>query len=551
MTTVTLIIYDLDGANSNALFPSSAPYDVSGTVRQSDGTRASLNFYRYKNGIVDDSAVYQLSMTGSGFASTGSVDLTGNVDFLTLSSAPDAFGTFTRIMEASFTSIDGGWEALSRVTIESIASLTPDVLMGRIMQRSPANFFVIGNNGNDILNGSFLNDTMRGGAGADTLFGGEGLDTASYEGSGAPVRINLATGVVTGGHGAGDRLNSVENIIASFGNDTVTGDGNANVIDGLPGFDIIRGGGGNDGIFGRDGGGTLFGDAGNDRVDGGKDNDTIYGGLGEDELRVGTGNNFADGEAGNDFVLGDSGRDRLLGSEGNDQLVGTSGADTLDGGLGADTMSGDMGASQYFVDNSADVVIDDALDDGDRVLASVTYTLTGGSAVEFLATTNANGTAAINLTGNELAQQISGNGGANVLNGAAGRDTLLGGAGNDTLSGGLGADTLIGGLGNDVYDYNTIAQSGTVAAALDRITGFRLNADRIDLSTIDAIPGGANNGFAFKGTAPFDAPGQVRVAQSGVDTIVSLNTIGTSGSEMMILLKGITATTLDAGEFVL
>jgi Ca2+-binding RTX toxin-like protein len=51
--------------------------------------------------------------------------------------------------------------------------------------------------------------------------------------------------------------------------------------------------------------------------------------------------------------------------------------------------------------------------------------------VETLGTTSNGGTAAINLTGNELANTIFGNAGANILDGKAGADALAGFAGND------------------------------------------------------------------------------------------------------------------------
>ena len=54
------------------------------------------------------------------------------------------------------------------------------------------------------------------------------------------------------------------------------------------------------------------------------------------------------------------------------------------------------------------------------------------------------GTAAIDLTGNDLAQEIIGNEGANMLFGLGGNDVLRGGAGNDRLYGGFG--TVLGSL---------------------------------------------------------------------------------------------------------
>ncbi|HSO43791.1 MAG TPA: hypothetical protein VLR47_13305, partial [Rhodospirillales bacterium] len=45
-----------------------------------------------------------------------------------------------------------------------------------------------------------------------------------------------------------------------------------------------------------------------------------------------------------------------------------------------------------------------------------------------------------------------------------------------------------------------------------------------DLTTIDAIAGGSDNAFAFRGTGGFTGNGQVRVAGSGADTVIQVNT---------------------------
>jgi len=55
--------------------------------------------------------------------------------------------------------------------------------------------------------------------------------------------------------------------------------------------------------------------------------------------------------------------------------------------------------------------------------------------------------AAVNGTGNTLANVIVGNDNGNVLSGGAGNDTISGGNGNDWLYGDAGADTTIGGAG--------------------------------------------------------------------------------------------------------
>jgi serralysin len=135
---------------------------------------------------------------------------------------------------------------------------------------------------------------------------------------------------------------------------------------------------------------------------------------------------------GADILGGGGGKDSLDGGAGVDSLLGDDGDDTLVGGLGADYLFGGTGDDRLYVDNALDSVIEYAGQGAaDRVLASTSWTLTAGSEVERVTTSNNAGTAAINLTGNELANVIYGNAGANVLDGKAGADTLVGLGGDD------------------------------------------------------------------------------------------------------------------------
>ena len=116
--------------------------------------------------------------------------------------------------------------------------------------------------------------------------------------------------------------------------------------------------------------------------------------------------------------------------------------------------------------------------------SSVTRTL--GANLENLTLT---GVAAINGTGNTLANIIVGNGAANVL------------------SGGGGADTLNGGGGADDYRYFSTSESNS--AAQDRILSFTgvgaAGGDQIDVSVIDANMTVAGvQAFSFA-TGPGDA----------------------------------------------
>src|SRR5439155_10663480 len=90
------------------------------------------------------------------------------------------------------------------------------------------------------------------------------------------------------------------------------------------------------------------------------------------------------------------------------------------------------------------------------------------------------GTSAINLTGNGVANALTGNSGDNFLYGMGGSDKLVGGAGNDTLRGGLGTDTLTGGLGADLFQFEK-------GGGNDKVTDFVSGTDKVDFHLIDGV----------------------------------------------------------------
>ena len=117
------------------------------------------------------------------------------------------------------------------------------------------------------------------------------------------------------------------------------------------------------------------------------------------------------------------------------------------------------------------------------------------------------------------------------------------------LTGGTGTDILTGGLGADTFDFNAIAES-LIGTGRDIITDFsRAQLDKIDLATIDANTGLAND-QAFSSiiltSGAFTAAGQLRL----VGNILSGNTDSNfATSEFEIQLTGVT--TLAATDFVL
>ena len=227
------------------------------------------------------------------------------------------------------------------------------------------------------------------------------------------------------------------------GNDTLQG---SNVPERIFGF------GGDDVLFGKEGPDTLSGGLGNDTLDGGAGPDRLVGGAGNDSYRIDDPADAVDEEGNTDAAdlalasinldLADgrySGVENLTlvgllplngsGNAGANLLTGNEGANVLDGRGGADTLAGGKGGDTYIVDDAGDVVTETSAlaAEIDLVKSGVGFVL--GDNLENLTLT---GSAAIDGTGNGLANVLLGNDGANALDGQGGADTLKGGKGNDT-----------------------------------------------------------------------------------------------------------------------
>ncbi len=312
------------------------------------------------------------------------------------------------------------------------------------------------------------------------------------------------------GYAGDDRLNGAE------GDDSLEGGEGNDTLDGGAGADLLRGGVGDDVYLFGFGSGydtIIQGDGGADRIMLAadvapwdivwtRDGDNMVGALrgGADQITIrdwykSSANTLtivrSDGSplpmpimqygtSGADTITGTPQNDRLLGLAGDDKLTGGAGDDILDGGAGADTLAGGIGDDVYFVDNPGDVILENAGEGVDTVIASIDYTLTGAN-IENLTLT---GTSALNANGNANANIITGNDSANIIDGLGGADTLRGGKGDDTYY----VDNL-----QDVIVENANEGKDLVIAS---VSGFTLaaNVENIALSPQLTTSGSVANG---------------------------------------------------------
>lgn len=414
-----------------------------------------------------------------------------------------------------------GWAGAQGDTLTSIENLTgsqyADTLLGddksNRLDGGNGDDQLSGNGGNDTLIGGDGNDTLNGGEGADVLDGGAGMDTVAYTGMTSAIGVVLDNGIVWGS-ASGDFLISIENaigtdfddeIIGSFGVNTLTGGKGNDTLDGRQGADVLYGGEGDDvliggwgsyddALYGGDGNDLLFGGAGLDHLDGGDGidtityeddplgaiginltsgttwggawgdvivdieniigsdgHDTLIGDTGANDLRGGDGNDVIDGREGDDHLEGGNGDDMLSGGWGNgkDWISGGEGNDTLDGGAGNDWLLGGAGDNIYIGGTGDDTACyTDNLEGG--VSVNLATGATGGGA------TGDTFDSIENLWGSWWDDTFVGDAKRNVLSGGWGNDVLDGGKGHDLIYGGGGNDTLIGGDG----DFNDFLHGG-------------------------------------------------------------------------------------------
>ncbi|NOU20447.1 MAG: hypothetical protein HOO93_01425, partial [Methyloglobulus sp.] len=417
--------------------------------------------------------------------------------------------------------------------------------------------FLYGSAVNDTINALAGNDELYGLAGNDALYGGDGDDylEGDYDAVNYP---NYAVGN--------------DSLYGGNGNDIIYGDGGDDILSGDAGNDELYGDLGNDMLNGGNGADYLEGNDGYDRIDGGIGADELLGGLGNDTYVVDnlldvviegldegidtvesnitfdltnianvenltlTGTNLINGtgNALDNVLTGNGVANTLTGSAGNDRLIGGAGNDTMKGGLGNDT---------YVVDVATDVITELASEGTDTVESGITSSLSAIANVENVILT---GAAAINATGNTLANVLTGNSGVNTLNGGTGADTLIGGAGNDTYV----VDNALDVVTENLNEGTDLAQAGvtyTLANNVENLTltgttaingtGNTLNNILTGNSAINTLAGGAGDDtyFITSGDVVTEA------ADAGIDTVNAGFTYTLAANVENLVLTGTTA----------
>ena len=449
---------------------------------------------------------------------------------------------------------------------------------------------IVGGAGADTISGAGGNDLLRGGAGADWIAktwghydvqGGTGRDVlavslANEKNPGAALIFDALAGTISAGAATHGNFGGFETyviggtlkddiIVLDSGDDQAFGNDSADQITLGSGDDLGDGGLGADVIFGGNGQDTLnAGDVGTGPVQAA---DQLYGGTGNDQLFVFTPGSGSVLTYSGSVFSGGGGADLLefAGALATLDLTGAtiSGIETLSYSttfsFSVRMTAGQVNGVANYQTGRLEVMTAGALVmTGDLFMTSITL-FSGGQSLDLSASTKPFsdfGPAVIGGLGDDV---VIGSARRDSFAGAGGADDLQGGAANDTLVGGAGADRLTGGADQDTFTFNFASDSAAGQANRDVITDFQVAAgngatfvDKLVFSLIDASAAGpGNEAFAFIGTNAFTAEAQLRVTQmTATDTLIELNTTGTGGADMQIVLLNFQASTFTTADFI-
>jgi Ca2+-binding RTX toxin-like protein len=378
----------------------------------------------------------------------------------------------------------------------------------------------------NVINGGAGNDILIGGLGKDTLDGGGGVDTVSYAYAGtSPVTATLSSVGGSGGTaipGDVDTYILIRNLTGGAGDDTLTGNNEANIIEGGSGDDRLEGLGGPDLFYG--GGGTdtvtfitstssvmtsldpsnpmrsnaasgdLYDDIENLQGTNLGLGDVLEGNSGNNRIEGLGGPDFLYGLAGNDTLSGGSGSDYLDGGAGDDSLVGgDSQTDTLEGGAGADILQGDSTSFDF-----------------------ASYAGATGPVYAYLGVIGPNIDPGSDAHGDRYVE-------INNLIGSDNDDRLEGNANGNSFVGGDGTDTVtyehsLTGVTASLLSFGTQGDAiGDSYSSIENLTGGAGNDNLIGNDGVNQLKGGAGDDTLQGGAKPLLGPGDTLSGGDGSD----------------------------------
>ncbi len=370
-------------------------------------------------------------------------------------------------------------------------------------------------------------------------------------------------------------------------NDSLVGNGAANLLDGMAGNDTLAGNGGNDTLFGGTGSDILIGGPGNDSLDGGEGADTYgisgtgdgfdlifdSGTSGSDRILAGAagttigltafgaGNGIeviSGGGFANVSILGNTngnlldfstvvltGIASIDGLGGNDTIIGSAGDDMIQGGTGNDSLDGGEGGDTFRISGAgqgADLYRDRGSSGTDRIAAGANSTAIGvqgdfSAALTGIEEITSSGFTNVTVVGDAGANLLSFAGvvlsGIALIDGGTGNDTIIGSTGADVIQGGGGNDSLDGGEGGDTYRVAGNAHG----ADLYRDSGTA-GTDRI-------VAAASNTNIGIQGNFSTALTGIEEISAGGFGNVVLLGDAGANVFDMTAIV--LDAVRIDTG----
>lgn len=433
-SSISFSLVDTDGAGSNGGNVENLTLLGSAAITGTGNALANIITGNSGANILDGGDGVDTLIGGTG-NDTYIVDLTSAgalQDTISETSSTDASDTLQ--LRGSSTNLSAQTLTLA-ATLENLdASATGSSLLN-----------LTGNAAVNRLTGNDADNVLNGLGGADIMSGGDGNDTYVVDASGDVVTelANQGTDTVQSSvsYTLLDNVEKLEltgtaaiNGSGNSGNNTITGNSAANIIDGGAGsgWDTLIGGLGND---------TYVIHSASDVI---VETSTVASEVDLVQVNIAAANggytlsdNLEKATLTNAVaynLTGNALANTLTGNAYDNVLIGGAGVDTLIGGAGNDTYVVNISAAGKLEDTITETSTTD-LGDTLKVVGSTTnsaaLTLTLAKTLENF-DISGTGSSLLNLTGTVADNILIGNGAANLLNGLAGADTMDGGDGNDT-----------------------------------------------------------------------------------------------------------------------